>query len=562
MPNPPLALLARLLPVLAFGIPLAVIAFHTERYFGSLNLGRFILAFCLFAGLHTILVILTRRKWVSAYGAFTILVGLAIVSKLKFDYTAMTLHAFDLYYYLGAWTELAFFGRHYPELAAAGGGTLLALVAVGFWIWRLETPRRSGRGAAARAAAACMSIVVAGSAIRDSGDAAFGHSYDVNHVTAPLFSLTDIFQVGSITRYFPGRPISPAPLPVQQVKAQPPVNIILVLHESTIDPRRYVDDARTQMNRDPFVSGDGTSRLLIVETYGGITWISEYGVLLGLSTHYFRPIQAYLGHFMRGRFKTSLPQHLTALGYGRTLIYPAPKNFANTAAFYKSLSFEEILDFHDQTPSFWVQRDQHHFNYAIENLKKRRAANDMRPSFLFILTSATHAPWSVTFFPEQRVDEARVGDQWAEYARRIRIGHDDMEEFKKRLSVEFPNERFLIVGFGDHQPTLTSTFHNDDVLKRHLLTSDDLRRSAMFDSFYRLEGVNFEPKYAKAPAVIEIGYLANVILEAAGLPLDEAFTLRRRLMDDCKGLWFRCGDQNRVVELHRRLVEIEGIVVD
>lgn len=402
------------------------------------------------------------------------------------------------------------------------------------------------------------------------GDRAFQHAYNSNHASAWMVSLRDVFSFAGVRDRFAGPKISASI--IEPTRAGPSVgvsaaeaplsapNIILVLHESIIDPRPFTSDENVFFTEDPFVSGDGVSRQLIVETYGGITWISEYGAILGLSTHYLRPLHSYLGHFMQGKFKHALPHALAAHGYGLTFVYPAQRSFVNTGRFYKALGFERIIDFADQKPSFWVERDRFHFNHAIADIKARRASGDKRPVFSFVMTSATHAPWSKVYFPDVRPNEARPGNEWAEYARRVRIAHDDMKELKQRLAAEFPAEQFVIVGFGDHQPILTRAHFSQRNL--HQMDDADLRTSAIFESFYRIDGVNFIPAYDEAPKRTEIGYLANIVLSAARLPLAGTFQMRRDLMRNCAGLLFRCANQVAVMELHREIINRGEIIFD
>jgi hypothetical protein len=241
----------------------------------------------------------------------------------------------------------------------------------------------------------------------------------------------------------------------------------------------------------------------------------------------------------------SLAHAMGDLGYGSTYVYPAPRSFANTGPFYKTLGFERVLDYFDQKPPAYNKRDRDHYDYAIRDLKARRDANDKRPQFTFVMTEATHFPWDKAYFPDVRADEVRPGDPWSEYARRLRIGHDDYQAFKTKLAREFPDEQFLLVGFGDHHPILTGP----------MIADTNPVTSPRFDTFYRVEGVNFAPDFDAAPPSIEIGYLANVMLSAARLPLDESFALRARVMADCRGLMYRCADQSRIIAMHRRLVE-------
>lgn len=538
---------------------LCIIGFHTERMFDTFSKARLGIVLSLFVSLAGLVWLATRRQAVSVFSALVVLLGLGAVSKIKFDYTGASLHAFDLYYYLRAPTELVFFAWHQPKVAAGGLTVLALLMAVAVALWRAEH-------AAVRARALVLPLALLPMAPASHYAASdniqtqmlHAHFYDGYHLTSWFISGFNPIDNTKLAAYFPGKvpaeKTASAPL-AAQMKASAPLaapvepakkpNIILVLHKSTIDPRPYVPAERQRFTEDPFVSGDGATRKLIVETFGGRTWISEYGVMFGLSTHYFRPNQTFLGYLLPGKVRHSLAHALGDLGYGSTYVYPAPRSFANTGPFYKTLGFERVLDYFDQTPPAYNKRDRDHYDYAIRDLKARREAKDARPQFTFVMTEATHFPWDKTYFPDVRADEARPGDPWSEYARRLRIGHDDYQAFKARLAREFPDEQFLVIGFGDHHPILTGP----------IIADTNPATSPRFDTFYRVDGVNFTPDYVAAPPAIEIGYLGNVMLSAAGLPLDESFVLRARAMADCRGLMYRCADQSRIIAMHRRLVE-------
>jgi phosphoglycerol transferase MdoB-like AlkP superfamily enzyme len=377
-----------------------------------------------------------------------------------------------------------------------------------------------------------------------------GHFYDGYHLTSWFTSALNPVTNEALKANFPG--VAPSERLSSAVAAPPkkPPNIILILHESTIDPRRYQPAERARFKEDPFVSGDGATRKLIVETFGGRTWISEYGAMFGLSTHYFSPNQTFLGYLLEGKIRHSLAHALGQQGYGSTYVYPAPRAFTNTGPFYKTLGFERVVDYHDRRKPSYNKRDREHFDYVVRDLKARREARDTRPILSFVMTEATHFPWSDAYFPDVRTDEIRPGEPWSEYARRIRIAHDDLTALKAELARSFPDEQFLLVGFGDHHPTLTAP----------LIADTSPTTSERYETFYRVEGVNFTPSYEAAPASIEIGYLANVIMAAAGLPLDDSFRLRQRTMTACGGLMYRCKDQDAIIAMHRHLVERGDII--
>lgn len=83
-----------------------------------------------------------------------------------------------------------------------------------------------------------------------------------------------------------------------------------------------------------------------------------------------------------------------------------------------------------------------------------------RPTFNFIITSATHLPYTYTYEPEAKVPGGGAGTdaEMNEYLRRLAMAKMDYDEFRAQLTERFPNERFLIVQYGDHQPVATRIY--------------------------------------------------------------------------------------------------------
>jgi phosphoglycerol transferase MdoB-like AlkP superfamily enzyme len=541
---------------------LAAIGWRTERMFDVTSVARVGIVLCLFVSLTAVVWFGLRRVVAAAVAAFAVLALLGILSKLKFNYNGATLHMLDLYLHLGSPVEVAFFAWHQP-LVAAGG---LAAVGVVAALIAMLARREVASGWSRLAAVPVMALPLLpashyAASPRLQEQMLHGHFYDGYHLTSWFLSAFVPIDSRALARHFPGTPPAEhkpavalrfgaaadaaiaAPSAVATQQAGP--NIILILHESTIDPRPYRPAEVARFKEDPFVSGDGRTRKLIVETFGGRTWITEYGLMFGLSTHYFQPNQAFLGYLLEGKMRHSLGHALSNHGYGSTYVYPAPRTFANTGRFYRSLGFERVIDYHDQAKPAYNKRDRDHYQTAFEDLKARRAAGDRRPVLSFVMTEATHFPWSTAYFPDVRADEIVPGDAFAEYARRIRIGHDDYTAFKAALAAAFPGERFLLVGFGDHHPNLTAP----------AIADTNPVTSPRYETFYRIEGLNFTPDYASAESGIEIGYLGTVIQQAARLGLDPSYALRRDTKTACAGLMHRCQDQSRIKALHRALVE-------
>jgi phosphoglycerol transferase MdoB-like AlkP superfamily enzyme len=238
----------------------------------------------------------------------------------------------------------------------------------------------------------------------------------------------------------------------------------------------------------------------------------------------------------------TLPMELVRLGYRTVANYPSSLSFMNTGSFYRSIGFTTV-NAPDDTKIFSTEhlrpRDLEYYDFIVGDIAARRASGDASPLFYFTWTMATHYPYAEPAFPELRPDEFVEGNHVAEYARRQRIAADDLASFEKRLEQEFPGEPFLVVGFGDHHPVITYGYFED-------ADAPYLKRRAAGETasktYYRVDGINFEPDYNALSDDIEIGFLADSILAAARLPMSESFAARAWLRHNCGGRWSTCED--------------------
>ncbi len=60
-------------------------------------------------------------------------------------------------------------------------------------------------------------------------------------------------------------------------------------------------------------------------------------------------------------------------------------------------------------------------------------------------------------------------------------------------------------------------------------------------------------------SVLDVPYLGTVLLEAARLPLSDAYKERKRLMEACDGRYDGCEVPSAILDFHRRLIN-SGLV--
>ena len=136
----------------------------------------------------------------------------------------------------------------------------------------------------------------------------------------------------------------------------------------------------------------------------------------------------------------------------------------------------------------------------------------------------------------------------------IGVGH-----FVSELKSRFPQQRFLIVHFGDHHPSVTRTLvgYQDDVNVGAIKVDAE---SLAFQTYFAVDGINYTVPPLPNHDIVDVPYLGLIIQEAAGLPLSEATQERKRLMALCHGLHDSCAKREEILAFHRRLID-SGIII-
>ena len=262
---------------------------------------------------------------------------------------------------------------------------------------------------------------------------------------------------------------------------------------------------------------------------------------------------------MQCKVHDSVPQTLKRCCYRNVMFYPVPKHFVSSGKFYASIGFGEINDFKAQNAKRYNERDRFYFGNALDRLE-RHLASSSAPLFSFILTSATHLPYTTAHSPETKVPSGGPGTspEMNEYLRRLSLARIDLEWFREQLKRRFPGQPFLIVQYGDHQPIVTRPLLGFDGVETHdIIMSPD---SKGFLTYYAAEGINYAPPALPDVDVLDVPYLGTLMLKLAGLPLSQASTERLRLMERCGGRYYTCAHPEEILAFHRRLID-SGLLV-
>jgi hypothetical protein len=187
------------------------------------------------------------------------------------------------------------------------------------------------------------------------------------------------------------------------------------------------------------------------------------------------------------------------------------------------------------------------------------------PVFVFVYLAMNHFPWDFRYRPDLLPGWVNPDNPFEidEYLRRQEMSAHDYAQFKERLRREFPEQQFLMVRFGDHQPLFAKRFI-DPTLDQADVAARILRRDPRyFTTYYAVEGINFEPvDLSSALDTLDAPYLPLVVLEAAGVPLDPTFVEQKKILGRCRGVFYLCAGGAEARRFNRLLIDvglIEGL---
>jgi hypothetical protein len=365
-------------------------------------------------------------------------------------------------------------------------------------------------------------------------------------------------------RQFGGLAISdiaddPLPLlPAVPARTENHPDIIVIQHESIFDPRLY------GLPVEPVVGAllspeGGRYGGLNVDIFGGGSWQSEFSLLTGLSSASFGSNAYFLFQRGVGRFRSSLPQALSALGYRTMLASSCRRNFLNYDAFYRGIGIDERIFTDDLPPPFNVDRfEQTHsdgqFLDAAIGAHVKSLAGDPAPRFLYVLTNFNHGPHTRRLVAPGQFDTERAfagasfpDAQYAEYYARLAETAATWNRLRSDLAAS--GRPTLILHYGDHQPVMTRRIEAKRTLPQ------DARRQ--FRTFYAVESLNgaADGLVMGQGAEIDIAFLGTLVLQQAGLPLDGVFATRASLLEQCGASYFACTSE-RKRRFHRTLVQM------
>lgn len=495
---------------------------------------------------------LTRRPLLSATLSLVMMAVLVLLSQLKYHVLMMTANFVDLM--IVDTDTISFLFTIFPALRWMVTLSVIALLPILILAWRLD-PFRVRRLTAVALFFGCLgwlTILELQFPLQP-----FEAFYGGNLVS--FFARTGVDAVSELMTH--GLMQSDAyaadrlkPIPARCEAAAKPPHIILIHDESSFDIRMAPGIKLPEGYGAHFKSFDGKERNFLVEGNGGPSWFTEYNVLEGLSARSFGRFAYFVTRIASGRVNRGLPAALRRCGYSTDSLYPALGAFMSARSFQATTGVERFYDQHDLGARD-IEPDSFFFNAATRMLEQH---HNRGPMFIFVYLAANHFPWDFRYRPDLMPLWKDLGNvpPVDEYLRRQAISAQQYSEFKASLQREFPDDSFLLVRFGDHQPDFSPALLEpglDDKAVADRLMAYDPR---YFTTYYAIDAINFTPvDVSSALDTIEGPYLPLIVQEAAGLPLDPSFAEQKKILVRCRGLFYGCANGAEARHFNRMLID-------
>jgi hypothetical protein len=495
---------------------------------------------------------LTRRPMLAATLSLTMMTVLVLLSQLKYHVLMMTANFVDLM--IVDTDTISFLFTIFPALRWIVTLSVIALVPIAVLAWRLD-PFRVRRLTALGLALACLGwlTILEMQFPLQPFEAFYGGNLVSSFARSGVDAVSELMAHGLMqSDAFAADRLKPVSQTCQP--AGKPPHIILIHDESSFDIRSAPGIKVPTGYGAHFKSFDGKERNFLVEGNGGPSWFTEYNVLEGLSARSFGRFAYFVTRIAAGRVNRGLPSALRHCGYRTFSLYPALGAFMSARSFQATTGVQRFYDQHDLGARD-LEPDSFFFDTAARMIGEQHQHG---PMFMFVYLAANHFPWDFRYRPELMPQWKDLGNvpPVDEYLRRQAMSAKDYSEFLARLKREFPDDSFLLVRFGDHQPDFTPSLIDptldDNGIAQRLMAYDP----RYFTTYYAIDAINFTPvDVSSALDTLEGPYLPLVVQEAAGLPLDPSFAEQKKILIRCKGLFYGCADGAEARHFNRMLID-------
>ncbi|MDO9562229.1 MAG: sulfatase-like hydrolase/transferase [Bradyrhizobium sp.] len=514
--------------------------------------------------INCLFLLVLPRPGVSAALALALVVLLIVMSRFKFDILQLSLTFLD--FLIVDRDTFSFLLSVFPRLRTQLIVALVLAIPLLGLIWRADPFRIGRRLALAVLAATTLFMSVLSVAVPEQPWEPF---QGVNHISnlarSGVVAVSRLTSTGWIEAdaaaggltpraHAAGRPALPPGEDCDTSVKRP--HIIMLLDESSFDVTAAPGVKVPEGYTDFFKSVDGIQRTMIAEATGGPTWYTEFNVLSGISARSFGDLKFYVTRITAGRVARGLPQALKRCGYKTFSLYPTYGNFLGARSFQKGTGVGHFIDMADMGVSEDMQPDKFYFDQALKVFAGQQPSPS--PIFMFVYLTANHFPWTSVYRPDLTPDWTPPGNtaEIDEYIRRQRMTAKDYRDFTARLARDYPDQSFMVLRFGDHQPAISQKMIEPGidrkVLAQRLMDADP----RYFSTYYALDGINFSPPdLSSALETLDAAYLPIVIQDAAGVPLDPSFAEQKKIMLRCKGRFYACKGGAEARRFNRLLID-------
>jgi hypothetical protein len=541
----------------------ALYALFTTEY------GLFAITLSLLAWLfaNCLVLVLLPRPGIAAALSLVATVVLIAFSRFKFDILQLSITFLD--FLIIDRDTFSFLLSVFPRLKLPLLLAAIAAVPVLWLIWRTDPFRISRKVSLALLGFAAASISVMAIAVPEKPWEPF---QGVNHISnlarSGVVAVSRLTSTGWIEADPPSQPSLPlargahasAPamlsVPADCDTSVKRPHIIMMLDESSFDVTAAPGIKVPAGYTDYFKSADGKQRTFVAEATGGPTWYTEFNVITGLSARSFGNLKFYVTRIAAGRVTRGLPGALQRCGYKTVSLYPTYGDFLSARTFQKALGVEQFIDMAEMGVNEDMQPDSFYFDQALKVFSREVPAR--APVFMFLYLTANHFPWTDVYKPELTPGWTPPGNtaEIDEYIRRQVVTARDYGEFVAKLKRDYPEESFLIVRFGDHQPAISQKMIEPGIDRAHLAKRLMAQDRRYFATYYAIDTVNFRAAdLSSALDKIDAAYLPIVIQDAAGVPLDPSFAEQKSIMFRCKGIFYTCSKGAEARRFNRLLID-------
>lgn len=325
-------------------------------------------------------------------------------------------------------------------------------------------------------------------------------------------------------------------------------DIIAIMNESFSD-LKVLGDLQTTgeyMGYLNSLSENTVKGNLYVPIRGGLTSNSEFEFITGF-TCAFLPTGtiAYQTVIRDGTY--NLGQVLNEQGYHTTFMHPYFANGWNRNGVYRNFQFDQSIFLEDMEldkEKDYVRAyvsDEANYKKIIEQYEMRKAEGEKM--FLFDVTMQNHGGYASGLNDVQVVEPLPNDAESAEYLSLIKKSDEAFQTLTEYFSqVETPT---VILMFGDHQPALNNL---TNALQEGTAEEDVAGKMEEYCvPFVVWANYDIEEKYYDG---ISVNFLQTILMETAGLPLDDYQIYLQELMKeypvitnmgvrDAAGTWYK-----------------------